>query len=67
MTASDFIAKVVDKLDLQGQTITSVHRHTKRGITVRVDDELIHQIDDEQDMEIDYTVEQDGVLLSLKF
>ena len=67
MTASDFIAKVVDKLDLQGQTVSSVNRHTKRGITVRVDDELIHQIEDEQDMEIDYTIEEDGALLSLKF
>jgi len=67
LTASDLIAKLVDKLDLQGQTVSSVNRNTKRGIAVRVDDELVHQIEDEQDMEIDYTVEQDGVLLSLKF
>ncbi|CAG8459755.1 12092_t:CDS:2 [Racocetra fulgida] len=67
LTVQDLISKLSDKLsekvDLQGQTITNVIRCTKRNLTVRLDDESIHQIDDEQDMEVEIDL---GILLKKK-
>ncbi|KAF0366344.1 CP2-domain-containing protein [Gigaspora margarita] len=72
LTVQDLISKLTDKLsekiDLQGQTITNVIRCTKRNLTVRLDDESIHQIDDEQDMEVEVQGGPDGTLhLTLKY
>ncbi|KAG9305183.1 hypothetical protein G9A89_010691 [Geosiphon pyriformis] len=61
LTVQDLIAKLAEKLDIQAQLVTNVTRYTKRNIAVRVDDELVHQIEDEQDMEIDCQMsQQDG-------
>ncbi|CAG8506911.1 5952_t:CDS:2 [Diversispora eburnea] len=73
LTVQDLIAKLTDKLsekiDLQGQSITNIIRcSTKRNITVRFDDESVHQIEDEQDMEVEVQGGQDGTLhLTLKY
>jgi Fe2+ or Zn2+ uptake regulation protein len=72
LTVQDLITKLTDKLsekiDLQGQPITNVVRCTKRNLTVRFDDDSIHQIEDETDMEVDFQIGQDGnVQLTLKY
>ncbi|CAG8506118.1 22785_t:CDS:2 [Rhizophagus irregularis] len=72
LTVQDLIAKLTDKLsekiDLQGQPITNVIRCTKRNLTVRIDDDSIHQIEDETDMEVEFQIGQDGnVQLTLKY
>ncbi|CAG8551000.1 14990_t:CDS:2 [Acaulospora colombiana] len=72
LTVQDLISKLTDKLsekiDLQGQTINNIMRYTKKGISVRFDDESVHQIDDEQDMEVEVHGGQDGTLsLTLKY
>ena len=72
LTVQDLITKLTDKLsekiDLQGQPITNVIRCTKRNLTVRFDDDSIHQIEDETDMEVDFQIGQDGnVQLTLKY
>ena len=68
LTVQDLITKLTDKIDLQGQPITNVVRCTKRNLTVRFDDDSIHQIEDETDMEVDFQIGQDGnVQLTLKY
>lgn len=72
LTLQDLISKLSEKLsekiDLQGQQITSVVRCTKRNLTVRIDDDSIHQLEDETDMEVDVQLNQDGtVQLTLKY
>jgi len=72
LTVQDLISKLADKLsekiDLQTEQITSVVRCTKRNLTVRIDDDSIHQLDDETDMEVDVQLNQDGtVQLTLKY
>jgi len=68
LTVQDLIQKLSQKLDLQGQVISNILRVTKRGLSVRVDDELVQRIDDEQDMEMEYEFVQDGsVNITLKF
>ncbi|CAG8475055.1 8396_t:CDS:2 [Ambispora leptoticha] len=60
LTVQDLISKISEKLDIQSQSVTNITRYTKRNLAVRVDDELVHQIEDEQDMEIEYQMAQDG-------
>jgi hypothetical protein len=72
LTLQDLISKLSEKLsekiDLQGQQITSVVRCTKRNLTVRIDDDSIHQLEDETDMEVEVQLNQDGtVQLTLKY
>ncbi|CAG8454630.1 299_t:CDS:2 [Funneliformis mosseae] len=71
LTVQDLTSKLSDKLsekiDLQGQQISGVFRSTKRNLTVRIDDDTIHQLEDETDMEVDVQLNQDGTFqLTLK-
>ena len=69
-TVQDLISKLSDKLDFTNQQIVDVIRYCKtRNLTVRVDDEYINQIEDEQDMEVEVQMGQDGcsMVLTLKY
>jgi hypothetical protein len=68
LTIQDLISKLSEKLEIQAQSIVNVTRYTaKRNITVRLDDESVQQIDDEQDMEVDYQIVQDSFHLRLTY
>lgn len=70
LTVQDLISKLSDKLDFSNQQIADVIRYSKsRNLTVRVDDEYINQIEDEQDMEVEVQIGQDGsmMILTLKY
>ncbi|CAG8507354.1 5832_t:CDS:2 [Funneliformis caledonium] len=73
LTVQDLISKLTEKLsekiNLQGQQITNVVRCTKRNLTVRFDDDSVHQIEDETDMDVEFhRIGQDGnVQLTLKY
>nr|CAG8504676.1 6272_t:CDS:10 [Entrophospora candida] len=69
LTVQDLISKLSDKLDFNNQQIADVIRYSKsRNLTVRVDDEYINQIEDEQDMEVEVQIGPDGsMILTLKY
>ncbi|KAJ1730779.1 hypothetical protein LPJ61_002846 [Coemansia biformis] len=53
LTTDDLVTKLAQRLEIQTEaTEVEVVRKTKKGLTVKIDDHVISQLDDEQDMEI---------------
>ncbi|KAK9767513.1 hypothetical protein K7432_002655 [Basidiobolus ranarum] len=70
LSVQDLIEKLADKMGLQPQSVYSVFRVTSKGLFVRVDDTVISQMNDEQDMEVEYERDEtteEGISLKLKF
>ncbi|ORY07437.1 CP2-domain-containing protein [Basidiobolus meristosporus CBS 931.73] len=70
LTVQDLIEKLADKMSLQAQNVYTVFRVTSKGLFVRVDDTVISQMNDEQDMEVEYERDEsneESITLKLKF
>ncbi|ORX90371.1 CP2-domain-containing protein [Basidiobolus meristosporus CBS 931.73] len=60
LTVQDMIQKFAEKLNIPPQDVASIIRITKKGFQVRIDDSVVSQLEDEQDMELDYDFANDG-------
>ncbi|ORX94309.1 CP2-domain-containing protein [Basidiobolus meristosporus CBS 931.73] len=70
LVVQDLIQKLTDKMGIPAQNVYSVVRVTSKGLQVRVDDTVITQMNDEQDMEVEYEREEgneDSITLKLRF
>ncbi|KAJ1675520.1 hypothetical protein EV182_001101, partial [Spiromyces aspiralis] len=71
LTLTDFVKKLAERLELQitPESNVEVVRKTKRGLTVKVDDSVIAQLEEEQDMEVDCTFSQESgaLIISLHY
>lgn len=64
LTVQDLIAKLSAKLEIKASSAVNIHRQTKKGLSVRMDDSVVAQMDDEQDIVVDYSVEEDQDLVN---
>ncbi|KAJ2038236.1 hypothetical protein GGI08_008359, partial [Coemansia sp. S2] len=51
LAVSDLAGKLAQRLEMPTGPVVEVVRRTKKGVTVRVDDSVVAQLEDEQDME----------------
>ncbi|ORX67599.1 hypothetical protein DL89DRAFT_225624 [Linderina pennispora] len=65
LAVDDLVSKLTQKLEIQANSDIEVIRRTKKGLTVRVDDNVISQLEDEQDMEIECSFAPDTGALTI--
>ncbi|KAJ2036128.1 hypothetical protein GGI13_005254, partial [Coemansia sp. RSA 455] len=54
LAVSDLAGKLAQRLEMPTGPVVEVVRNTKKGVTVRVDDSVVVQLEDEQDMEVEW-------------
>lgn len=64
LSVQDLIAKLSAKLEIKATSSVNIHRQTKKGLSVRMDDSVVAQLEDEQDIVVDYTVEEEQDLVN---
>ncbi|KAJ2708545.1 hypothetical protein H4R19_004689 [Coemansia spiralis] len=66
LTADDLVVKLAQRLEIQTAAAeVEVVRKTKKGLTVKVDDHVVAQLDDEQDMEVACSFARDTGALTI--
>ncbi|KAJ2822951.1 hypothetical protein GGI24_003800 [Coemansia furcata] len=65
LSVSDLVDKMVQRLEMPAGPVVEVMRRTKKGVTVRVDDSVVTQLDDEQDMEVEWGFSDESGALKL--
>ncbi|KAJ1861871.1 hypothetical protein LPJ73_000497, partial [Coemansia sp. RSA 2703] len=59
LAVDDLVAKLTQRLEIQAAPDIEVIRKTKKGVTVKVEDSVIAQLDDQQDMEVECSFAKD--------
>ncbi|KAJ2238104.1 hypothetical protein H4R99_006957, partial [Coemansia sp. RSA 1722] len=59
LAVDDLVSKLAQRLEIQATSDIEVIRKTKKGLTVKVDDNVISQLDDQQDMEVECSFADD--------
>ncbi|KAJ2780108.1 hypothetical protein GGI15_003652 [Coemansia interrupta] len=59
LAVDDLVAKLTQRLEIQAAPDIEVIRKTKKGLTVKVDNGVIAQLDDQQDMEVECSFAKD--------
>ncbi|KAJ1899968.1 hypothetical protein LPJ71_005885, partial [Coemansia sp. S17] len=54
LAVSDLAGKLAQRLEMPTGPVVEVVCRTKKGVTVRVDDSVVAQLEDEQDMEVEW-------------
>ncbi|KAJ2848211.1 hypothetical protein IWW36_003440 [Coemansia brasiliensis] len=66
LTVEDMVAKLAQRLEMQTNAAdVEVVRRTKKGLTVKVDDSVVAQLEDEQDMEVECSFAADTGALTI--
>ncbi|KAJ2439480.1 hypothetical protein GGF42_007935, partial [Coemansia sp. RSA 2424] len=61
----DLVEKLAQRLEMPTGPGVEVVRRTKKGVTVKVDDSVVMQLDDEQDMEVEWAFSDESGALTL--
>ncbi|KAJ2156240.1 hypothetical protein GGF46_005317 [Coemansia sp. RSA 552] len=65
-TADDLVEKLAQRLEMQaGAADVELVRRTKKGLTVKVDNDVVAQLEDEQDMEVECSFASDTGKLTI--
>ncbi|KAJ2049654.1 hypothetical protein GGI03_006169 [Coemansia sp. RSA 2337] len=65
LAVSDLAGKLAQRLEMPTGPVVEVVRRTKKGVTVRVDDSVVAQLEDEQDMEVEWAFSDESGALTL--
>ncbi|KAJ2016706.1 hypothetical protein H4S04_008316 [Coemansia sp. S16] len=65
LAVSDLAGKLAQRLEMPTGPVVEVVRNTKKGVTVRVDDSVVVQLEDEQDMEVEWAFSDESGALTL--
>ncbi|KAJ1812124.1 hypothetical protein LPJ56_004012 [Coemansia sp. RSA 2599] len=65
LSLDDLVSKLAQRLEIQATPDVEVVRKTKKGLTVKVDDSVISQLDDQQDMEVECSFAEDTGKLTI--
>ncbi|KAJ2648909.1 hypothetical protein IWW40_003567 [Coemansia sp. RSA 1250] len=66
LTVEDLVAKLAQRLEMQTNAAdVEVVRRTKKGLTVKVDDSVVAQLEEEQDMEVECSFAADSGALTI--
>ncbi|KAJ2384389.1 hypothetical protein H4S02_004837 [Coemansia sp. RSA 2611] len=65
LAVSDLADKLAQRLEMPTGPVVEVVRRTKKGVMVKVDDSVVMQLDDEQDMEVEWAFSSESGALTL--
>ncbi|KAJ1883597.1 hypothetical protein LPJ66_011015, partial [Kickxella alabastrina] len=59
LTVDDLLSKLAQRLEIQTTPDVEIIRKTRKGLTVKVDNNVISQLEDQQDMEVECSFAED--------